>query len=193
MPGQKRTKAQREMELMTEVRLDAQGVPQWQIAQQLGLSLSMVEKDLALVRNRWRERYTGFLHDEKARVLIKLDELEKTYWDEYKASAGERTVTTETDTGKVDDDGKPIKRISVRRYTNHGGSMEALAGIAQCIQQRRAVLGLDAPTKNALTDTEGNDLVDLENLRQLYFEGQKRLAEGVIDAESRHVDEDDAV
>ena len=81
--GPNRTETQRQLDRATAVRLVLRGIPQYEIAAQLGITPSQVSRDLARVRQQWQEQATMDLDRSKAVELAKLNQLEQTYWEAY--------------------------------------------------------------------------------------------------------------
>ena len=67
------------------------------------MTRQMVGYDLKAIQRRWREDTSRNLDEEKARVLAKLDELERTYWQAWEDSLGQ--ITTEMTSRTTSDRG----------------------------------------------------------------------------------------
>lgn len=149
--GQKRTKDQRlaERQRIAELRLKAW--TQQQIADEVGVSLSTVIRELAILHAHWREEASEDIAAIKARELHKLDRLESEAWRAWEASRkpGERKVY----------EGGKLSRKEVTGQTGDPRYLNAIMGI----QDRRSrLLGLDAPVKFAPTTPEGQ-AIDLRS------------------------------
>ena len=113
------------------------GVPQYQIAAQVGLSAAQVSRDLVVLHEQWLTRAAATIDTAKAAELAKLDALERTYWQAWEASTqpqkrtrtADRAGTKSAEVGSVTRDGNPA----------------FLAGVLGCIDRRCKILGVDAP------------------------------------------------
>lgn len=129
---------------------------QEEIAQELELSQSTVSRDLQALIGEWKKSSLMDVDDAIAEELAKVNMLELEYWAAWKESkkrAGWRTIKRKS---VQDDDGAKapgyeVERIS--RFEDRVGDPRYLAGVQWCVEQRRAILGLDAPIKR---DTEFN-------------------------------------
>jgi len=141
-----------------------QGWTQSQIAKQLAVSQSNVCKDIKAIQNRWRESSIRDFDVLRERELKKLDRLEVEAWNAWQRSqkpAQEATISTDGSTQKT-----------VKKVAEQTGDPRFLDQISKCIASRRALLGLDAPTKIAPTSPDGEEAYHSHVMAQLM-----RLAE----------------
>ena len=103
MSAKKRTPIRIEDDRREIACLYLQGKTQRAIADRLGMTRQMVGYDLKAIQRRWREDTSRNLDEEKARVLAKLDELERTYWQAWEDSLGQ--ITTEMTSRTTSDRG----------------------------------------------------------------------------------------
>jgi hypothetical protein len=115
----KRSEDRLEADRATIARRYLQGRTQAEIAAELGMTQQMVSYDLQVVRQRWRQSGIRDLDEAKAIELAKLDELERTYWEAWRASVQAAPPGTPT----------------------------YLQGVLGCIDRRVKLLGLDAPER----------------------------------------------
>jgi hypothetical protein len=123
-----------------------------EIAAQLGVTPRCVEKDIAALRAAWRERYTDAAETWIEDETAEIEGLERLALDEFQAS------------------GEPGQR-------NHKLLEVALAYRAR----KHKLRGLDRPTKTAITDAEGHDV--LAGLTDADLEKQLRRAQAEADPE----------
>lgn len=82
-PGPKRSKFEREEQLVEIARWYAQGLTQAGIAEKLGLSRQQISYDLKTVRARWQEASNSAEGERIASELAKIDNLEARAWEEF--------------------------------------------------------------------------------------------------------------
>lgn len=160
MPGPKRTPTQRENDLEQIAALYLKGVRQWQIAEKLGIVQSQVSYDLKTIHKRWRESSLVNMNEVKQRELARIDELERTYWDAWERSVGEKTKTR---TEKVV--GSKAAKASIEK-DQMLGNPAYLSGVQWCIEQRCKIFGIYEATKIAIdwrkaVEEQGHDAGDL--------------------------------
>lgn len=129
-----------------------QGVPQTQIAQELGISLETLLSDLQAVTQEWiASAWAGF--DELvARELAKINHLEAVAWQAWERSCRDQETT------KVVLQGEDKKR-SEKTVRTQAGNSAFLNRICWCIEKRSRLLGLQATGRTAKrTDDEPQDV-----------------------------------
>lgn len=156
-PRHKRTKFEKEMDLVDEARLYLRGWPMAKIAEWItknrvySLSAPSVSLDMKVLRERWREHYMRDIDEIKSTELARLDRMEMEAWDAWDKSKEkkqeiERFKTTDKWTGRPDLK-KPaytrerLKHLVIERDPNP----KYLEIVQWCIEQRIRVFGLDAP------------------------------------------------
>jgi predicted transcriptional regulator len=152
------------------------GTPQAEIARELGVSQGTVSSDLKAIRREWRDsRIRDF--DEVVDVeLKKIDQLEREAWSGWERSQQPAETTKVT----LDGAGKKAQKVTQQQT----GDPRFLEQIQRCIATRRALLGLDAPTRIAPTSPDGQESYHVYVMAELM-----RLSEAaasgppVIDAE----------
>ena len=144
--------------------LYVQGLTQSQIANQLSMSQSNVCKDIKAVQRQWRDSSIRDFDTLRERELKKIDRLEVEAWNAWQRSqkpSQEATISTDGSTQKT-----------VKKVAEQTGDPRFLDQISKCIASRRALLGLDAPTKIAPTSPDGEEAYHSHVMAQLM-----RLAE----------------
>ena len=124
------------------------------IAEKIGIERTIVRDDLTVIRKRWQDSAVRDLDAAKDRELVKVDNLEREYWDAWQRSkeSRETSLTETTDhpgpvpTGDAPADTPVIVRrgskVSLRRESTTGEAVY-LHGVAWCIERRCKLLGLD--------------------------------------------------
>jgi DNA-binding MarR family transcriptional regulator len=162
-----RPKRQREKDLETTAHMYLRGAYQSEIAAVIGVTQATISNDIRELLKRWREAQIKDIDILRAREIERLNEVESAAWAEYKRSQQDRVVLVkETKSGKGESE--PGKRAQETREGQCGDS-RYLAIIKDCVAQRRAIFGLDAPTK---VDTTIHDAV----IRVVY---EEQHSEGV--------------
>ena len=150
----KRTKFQIESDRQEMTTLYLHGMTQAKIAERMGVSRVQITYDLQVVQKQWRKSTTIDLDEAKRKELAKIDDLERTYWEAWEVSLGEReqTLTEQRNMGE-----QAQTRASIRKE-NRDGDPAFLAGVQWCIERRCKLLGLDAPVKGVLTGKDGGQI-----------------------------------
>lgn len=117
-----------------------QGMPILQIARKVRKDVQVIYSDLVAIREEWRAARVGFAERVISEQLDKIDRYEleaNEAWERSKQPL-KSTTQTESDGGKV--------TIKIERHES-AGDPRYLTIAMNCIQQRRDLLGTDAPKK----------------------------------------------
>src|SRR5690606_2857207 len=126
-------------------------------------SVNMVNYDLREVRKRWRSSAVRDFDAHREEQLARLDLLEAKAWREFERSCedyhkrieqGEELAAPE-----VSEDGEPLDAPTKLVRTETGGQTGApryMNVILNIVERRCKLLGLDATTKVAPTNPEGD-------------------------------------
>jgi len=116
-------------------------------------SLAQVVRDVEALDERWREEGLRDISAHRSAELARLGQIEAEAWEAWRRSIGEqRLVYRERREGGTGGD-----RLSVRSEQSDGDP-RFLAVVLGCIQERAALLGLDAPMKLSATNPDGSAL-----------------------------------
>ena len=136
-------------------RLTLAGSSRQEIADELGIDIMTVGNDISRLKKQWKEtakRATGKLIREQ---LGRIDTLEQEYWEAWEASRRPTTKKSRKSKGvKVVGSDKFVGSEEITEQldtTTTAGDPRFLQGVANCIEQRRKLLGLDAPEKTLST------------------------------------------
>ncbi|HEY4313610.1 MAG TPA: helix-turn-helix domain-containing protein [Pirellulales bacterium] len=117
------------------------GWSQTAIAEQLGICQTTVCVDLKKIRQQWRESAVRDFDEARQVELLKLDRIEREAW------AGWERSQKPTQAAVISSE---IGRERTRKSSkNQVGDPKFLEQVLRCILNRRAMLGLDAPTRIA--------------------------------------------
>jgi hypothetical protein len=143
---------------------------QTEIAAEIGVALSTVNRDLKIIEQRWREEQQANLNAVVNRLVAELNEMRREAWAAWERSKLPREVSTEETEeagGTIIDErtGKEVKprpkrsKAGLRREGQCGHSL-FLTQIAWCNAQEakyRGVLGQTSENENGNRDTPEND------------------------------------
>ncbi len=145
------------------------------IAQKLGLAQSTVSSDLKAIRKHWRGSQIRNFDDAVARELEKIDRVEREAWEAWERSKGPEESTVVTD-------GAGGKRAQ-KRVKNQHGDPRYLEQVHKCIASRRALLGLDAPTRIAPVSPDGEEAYHSHVMSKIMELAEQCEGPRVIDAQ----------
>ncbi len=114
------------------------------IAEKYGVSRQAVTQDLQVIYRMWRQSAVRDFDQLKERELIKIDNLERTYWEAWEESK----TTFEKERKKYQN--AKLSEMQKEKIYQFGDS-RYLSGIQWCINKRCAILGIDAPAKSDVT------------------------------------------
>jgi predicted transcriptional regulator len=144
------------------------GWSQMAIAAHLGLSQATISNDLKAIQAQWRESSVRDFDSARERELRKLDRVERESW-----AAWERSQKP-TQSAVMSTDGS--EQRTQKTVKEQCGDPRFLEQIVRCIASRRALLGIDAPTKFAPVSPDGEEAYHAHVMSTLM-----RLAEAVKD------------
>jgi hypothetical protein len=177
MAANKRTKAQRELDLEKLSELVLEGKSQGEMAQRLGVSQSQVSQDLKKLDERWQKAlHNADMH--KARELARLYRLERKYNEAWERSLADKEIKTAERTTVGQSDRTKV----VSRHEQRDGNSAFLDGIERCIQLRCRILGIvakESPEFHVTTNVTTNVLgLSVEEFKLLPTEEKARLLRG---------------
>lgn len=158
MAAPKRTKIQREKDLLRTAELYLKGWPQYEIARELKVSQPQIAYDIKDLISRWKEKAVMNIDERKAEELAKIDRLEAEYWKGWEDSRRPTKVSTAQATTAGANPGKTVTNKEI----TSAGDPRFLAGVADCIEKRCRILGLHAPTKLQGAFTHDHEYSDKE-------------------------------
>lgn len=151
-PGQKRTKIQREYDRQEIAKLRLREYTQLEIATELNVSLSTVKRELVRLQADWQAEARADTKAVKAIELQRLDAVMREAWKGWDRSLRDSQTKT------VEEGGAGGKRKAKITTTNSSGDPRYLNAMMTAIERRCRILGIDAPTKVAPTNGEGEDI-----------------------------------
>ena len=154
MAAPKRTVIQKERDRHKIAGLYCRGWTQQIIADYLNesddrehtLSRRMISYDIQSIIKAWRDSSLIDINSLKAAELLRINNLEQTYWDAWERSCeDEETKRLEGTLAPGEEKGKTTKQVVTRK--GQAGDPRFLTGIQWCIERRCKILGIDAPAK----------------------------------------------
>jgi hypothetical protein len=155
MAAPKRTKMEREENLIEIARLRRRGWSEMRIAKRFGLSQRVIHRDVCTILQRHLEAQ---IHERSLHVALldsQYDEIIFEHWKSYQKSKKDhaKKVTEQSLRIPRDDEGNPngppemeVTKITVTQEKRVPGA-EHLIAIAKVLQAKRELHGLDAPKK----------------------------------------------
>ncbi len=145
MAAPKRTKAQRERDLMEVAHLYCAGRRQTEIAAKLGVSQQQVSYDVQRLLRDWRAGHRADIDCYVGETLERINQLEAEYWEAWRRSRapGRRTVEERRRSLPRVAGATPyqVSRVTVEEGGGCGDPA-FLAGVQRCISERSRLLGL---------------------------------------------------
>jgi len=150
MPTKPNKKIERARRRQQVAEFYVQGWTQQQIAAHLDICQTTVCFDLKALRKEWRESSIRDFDTRREVELKKLERVEREAWAAWERS--QKPLQSAVVNGE---DGTARARKTVK---NQHGDPRFLDQVQRCIAQRRALLGLDAPTLVAPVRPDGRPL-----------------------------------
>ena len=152
-----------------------QGRTQAAIARDLGISQPTVSTDLKAIQTQWRESAIRDFDLLRERELQKLDRVEREAWEAWERSQKPSQQSVVSTSG----DGQRTQNT----VKDQSGDPRFLEAVHKCIAGRRALLGLDAPTRIAPTSPDGEQAYHARVMSELMrLAEQSKNGPEVIDA-----------
>ncbi len=142
------------------------GVPQYQIAVNVGVHRGQIARDLDAIRLEWRAARLATFEEKLDRELAKIDRLESVAFEAWERSCRDGvTLHAETTKGRATKEGMPLPDLAKTAKTSKGqaGDPAFLSQIRWCIETRLKLIGAlkqDGATQVTVTTVIGG--VDLD-------------------------------
>lgn len=160
--GQKQPGKHELLERRTKVAaMYSAGRYQSEIAKKLKVSLSTVERDLRIIRQQWLDSSIRDFDEVRAEQLAKLDEAERSAWEQWERSCRLFKKTVTEDKQATQFPGTNIRE----EKTPQCGDPRYLSVVLSVIERRCKLLGLDAPEKKEHSSPGGGPVqVQVEDI-----------------------------
>ena len=136
-------------ELVADLYL--QGKTQMEISEVVGVKQPTVSADLRKIQKQWRESAVRDFDLAREVEIQKIDRIEREAWAAWERSKLPSQAATTT--------GDEHDRKTRRHVRNQYGDPRFLEQVNKCIASRRALLGLDAPSRMEV-ETDAGTLVE---------------------------------
>lgn len=163
-----RSTNQKTVDQYVAVNLSVQGYSVEEIAHALGISVQMVQNDLAGTAKLFRDRAMEGIEEHRGRHLMMLDAAADDCWREWHRSKREhREIVTEGRTGGANGNATTTKR-ALERKKQQTGDVNYIFAMSKVLERSAKLAGLDKPVEakvyvekaNAAIDRIGNALVE---------------------------------
>jgi hypothetical protein len=161
--GNARTKEQILHDRAVMARLYLQGVPQYRIAEEVGVSPGQVTYDLKKVRAEWRTSALIDFNERQALELAKLDRVEAAAWESFDRSretfvSKTFVVSDGAATAEGEEKAEPASggrsQKTIRSEGRHGDA-RFLQVVLDCVEKRCRILGISYDRDLIPADTDG--------------------------------------
>ena len=170
MAAPKRTKFEREKDLLEISHLYLQGITQAEIGQRLDVSQPQICYDLKTLRKRWLQSSIMNIDLAKAKELARIDHLEREYWEAWEKS--KNPVKTR---GSKKVDGATVE--STIQAETGTGDPRYLSGVQWCINKRCEIVGMDEAKNFEITWREQAKIEGIEDPDAFYEDLVQRFEE----------------
>ena len=124
-----------------------QGVSQWEIGRQLGVTQQCIAKDVQALEKEWLASAVVDIDAAKARELARIDRLERVAWRAWRRSCQRKEKATTRMEKKLHEDAQQAKTVTSKATELRDGNPEYLKRVAWCISKRCELLRLNPPQR----------------------------------------------
>jgi len=148
MPGRNAQERFRILERRKRVAaLYLQGVSQWEIGRQLGVTQQCIAKDVRALEKDWQASAVVDIDAAKAKELARIDRLERVAWQAWRRSCQRREKASTRLEKRLDEDAKQGKTVTSKQTELRDGNPEYLKRVEWCINKRCELLKLNPPQR----------------------------------------------
>jgi hypothetical protein len=124
-----------------------QGMSQWEIGRQLGVTQQCIAKDVQALEKEWLASSLVDIDAAKAKELARVDRLERVAWGAWRRSCQKKEKATTRLEKKLDEDTQKAKTVTSKATELRDGSPEYLRRVEWCISKRCELLRLNPPQR----------------------------------------------
>jgi hypothetical protein len=124
-----------------------QGISQWEIGRQLGVTQQCVAKDVHALEREWLASAVVAIDAAKAKELARIDRLERVAWAAWRRSCQRKEKATTRMERKLDEDAQKAKTVTSKATELRDGNPEYLKRVEWCISKRCELLKLNPPQR----------------------------------------------
>jgi hypothetical protein len=124
-----------------------QGMSQWEIGRQLGVTQQCIAKDVQALEKEWLAAAVVAIDAAKAKELARIDRLERVAWRAWRRSCRRKERATTRMERKLDEDAQKAKTVTSKATELRDGNPEYLKRVEWCISKRCELLKLNPPQR----------------------------------------------
>jgi transposase len=124
-----------------------QGMSQWEIGRQLGVTQQCIAKDVHALEKEWLASAVVDIDTAKAKELARIDRLERVAWRAWRRSCQRKEKATTRMERKLNEDTQKAKTITSKATELRDGNPEYLKRVEWCISKRCELLKLNPPQR----------------------------------------------
>src|SRR6516162_495477 len=124
-----------------------QGMSQWEIGRQLGVTQQCIAKDIQALEKEWLASAVVDIDAAKAKELARIDRLERVAWRAWQRSCQRKERATTRMEKKLDEDAHKAKTVTSKATELRDGNPEYLKRVEWCISKRCELLKLNPPQR----------------------------------------------
>jgi hypothetical protein len=176
MSAHKRSKLERENDLLTIAEMHANHVPQRKIADLFGITQGQISRDVKEIYKRWAEPDKTSLATCRARMLAKIrshEKLSRELLNDSRKPRERNEASLRSEPGGIGGDGEaaqatPDKEVVSKKQTTEGqcGNPSYLKSIEWCMEQEIKLRGLTAPQKLEFETTQPIQFINVHEVHR---------------------------
>jgi hypothetical protein len=124
-----------------------QGMSQWEIGRQLGVTQQCIAKDVHALEKEWLASAVVAIDAAKAKELARIDRLERVAWRAWRRSCRRKERASTRMERKLDEDTQKAKTVTSKATELRDGNPEYLKRVEWCISKRCELLKLNPPQR----------------------------------------------
>jgi hypothetical protein len=124
-----------------------QGMSQWEIGRQLGVTQQCIAKDVQALEKEWLASAVVDIDAAKAKELARVDRLERVAWGAWRRSCQKKEKATTRLEKKLHEDAQLAKTVTSKATELRDGNPEYLKRVEWCISKRCELLRLNPPQR----------------------------------------------
>ena len=124
-----------------------QGMSQWEIGRQLGVTQQCVAKDVQALEKEWLASAVVAIDGAKAKELARIDRLERVAWRAWRRSCRRKERASTRVEKKLAQDAQQAKTVTSKQTELRDGNPEYLKRVEWCISKRCELLKLNPPQR----------------------------------------------
>jgi hypothetical protein len=124
-----------------------QGMKQWEIGRQLGVTQQCIAKDIYALEKEWLDSAVVAIDAAKAKELARIDRLERVAWRAWRRSCQRKEKATTRMERKLNEDAQKAKTVTSKATELRDGNPEYLKRVEWCINKRCELLKLNPPQR----------------------------------------------